>query len=304
MTETLACMSGGAVWAARNKQEKQEDFKIMSERECNNTECSRESCEGCPSKKPTNFQIEPGPYTEVKHVIGVVSGKGGVGKSMVTASLANQMAARGCRVGILDADITGPSIPKMYGLHGPAQAGDEGIYPMLTENDIKVMSINLLMPDEEAPVIWRGPVISNMVKQFWTDVIWGELDYLFVDMPPGTGDVPLTVFQSLPVDGIVIVSSPQDLVRLIVKKAYNMARNMNIPVLGIVENYSYFECPDCKKQVKLFGESHIDEIAAELTVPVLGKLPIDPAFAALADQGQFHQSRNPYLEQAVLALPR
>lgn len=276
----------------------------MSERECNNTSCSRESCEGCPSKNPKSFQVEPGPYTEVKHVIGVVSGKGGVGKSMVTASLANLMAARGCRVGILDADITGPSIPKMYGLHGPAQAGEEGIYPMLTENDIKVMSINLLMPDEEAPVIWRGPVISNMVKQFWTDVIWGELDYLFVDMPPGTGDVPLTVFQSLPVDGIVIVSSPQDLVRLIVKKAFNMAKSMNIPVLGIVENYSYFECPDCKKQVKLFGESHIDEIAAQLQVPVLGKLPIDPNFAALADQGKFDQAKNPYLEQAVLAMPR
>lgn len=276
----------------------------MSERECNNTSCSRESCEGCPSKNPKSFQVEPGPYTEVKHVIGVVSGKGGVGKSMVTASLANLMAARGCRVGILDADITGPSIPKMYGLHGPAQAGEEGIYPMLTENDIKVMSINLLMPDEEAPVIWRGPVISNMVKQFWTDVIWGELDYLFVDMPPGTGDVPLTVFQSLPVDGIVIVSSPQDLVRLIVKKAYNMAKSMNIPVLGIVENYSYFECPDCKKQVKLFGESHIDEIAAQLQVPVLGKLPIDPNFAELADQGKFDRAKNPYLEQAVLAMPR
>lgn len=276
----------------------------MSERECNNTSCSRESCEGCPSKNPKSFQVEPGPYTEVKHVIGVVSGKGGVGKSMVTASLANLMAARGCRVGILDADITGPSIPKMYGLHGPAQAGEEGIYPMLAGNDIKVMSINLLMPDEEAPVIWRGPVISNMVKQFWTDVIWGELDYLFVDMPPGTGDVPLTVFQSLPVDGIVIVSSPQDLVRLIVKKAFNMAKSMNIPVLGIVENYSYFECPDCKKQVKLFGESHIDEIAAQLQVPVLGKLPIDPNFAALADQGKFDQAKNPYLEQAVLAMPR
>lgn len=276
----------------------------MSERECNNTSCSRESCEGCPSKNPKSFQVEPGPYTEVKHVIGVVSGKGGVGKSMVTASLANLMAACGCRVGILDADITGPSIPKMYGLHGPAQAGEEGIYPMLAGNDIKVMSINLLMPDEEAPVIWRGPVISNMVKQFWTDVIWGELDYLFVDMPPGTGDVPLTVFQSLPVDGIVIVSSPQDLVRLIVKKAYNMAKSMNIPVLGIVENYSYFECPDCKKQVKLFGESHIDEIAAQLQVPVLGKLPIDPNFAELADQGKFDRAKNPYLEQAVLAMPR
>lgn len=276
----------------------------MSEKECSNVGCTRESCEGCPSKEPKSFLVEPGIYTEVKHVIGVVSGKGGVGKSLVTASLANLTASRGYRVGILDADITGPSIPKMYGIHGPAQADDEGIYPMLSANDIKVMSINLLMPDEEAPVIWRGPVISNMVKQFWTDVIWGELDYLFVDMPPGTGDVPLTVFQSLPLEGIVIVSSPQDLVRMIVKKAYNMAKSMNIPVLGIVENYSYFECPDCKKQVKLFGESHIDEIAGELQIPVLGKLPIDPTFAALADEGKFEQSQNPYLEQAILALPR
>ena len=197
----------------------------MAEKQCNSSSCTKESCEGCPSKnKPTSFQVASNEYTKVKHVIGVVSGKGGVGKSMVTASLANMMAEKGYRVGILDADITGPSIPKMYGLHGPAQADDNGIYPPLAENDIKVMSINLLMPDEEAPVIWRGPVISGMVKQFWTDVIWGELDYLFVDMPPGTGDVPLTVFQSLPLDGIVIVSSPQDLVQMIVKKAYHMAK--------------------------------------------------------------------------------
>lgn len=276
----------------------------MSEKQCSNTGCTKESCEGCPSKNPKSFLVEPGIYTEVKHVIGIVSGKGGVGKSMVTASLANLMASRGYRVGILDADITGPSIPKMYGIHGPAQADEEGIYPLITENDIKIMSVNLLMPDEEAPVIWRGPVISNMVKQFWTDVIWGELDYLFVDMPPGTGDVPLTVFQSLPVEGIVIVSSPQDLVRMIVKKAYNMAKSMNIPVLGIVENYSYFVCPDCGKKVQVFGESQIDEIAQELNLSVLGKLPIDPALAALADEGTFGTWVNPHLEQAFGALPR
>ena len=275
----------------------------MAERECSNTSCTKESCEGCPSKQqPTSFLVEPNQYTEIKHVIGVVSGKGGVGKSMVTASLANMMAKWGYRVGILDADITGPSIPKMYGLHGPAQADDGGIYPMISENDIKVMSINLLMPDEESPVIWRGPVISNIVKQFWTDVIWGELDYLFVDMPPGTGDVPLTVFQSLPVDGIVIVSSPQDLVRMIVKKAYNMAVTMNIKVLGIVENYSYFKCPDCGKEIQLFGESHIDEIAAELGVPVLGKMPIDPEFAKHADEGTFDQAKNEYVESAFAVL--
>lgn len=275
----------------------------MAEKQCSNSSCTKESCEGCPSKNsPASFQVEPNQYTEVKHVIGVVSGKGGVGKSLVTASLANMMASKGYRVGILDADITGPSIPKMYGIHGPAQADDEGIYPILAENDIKIMSINLLMPDEESPVIWRGPVISNMVKQFWSDVIWGELDYLFVDMPPGTGDVPLTVFQSLPVEGVVIVSSPQDLVRMIVKKAYNMARAMNIRVLGIVENYSYFKCPDCGKEIQVFGESHIDEIAGELEIPVLGKMPIDPEFAKYADLGNFELADNTYVEPAFAVL--
>ena len=196
----------------------------MAEKSCSSSSCSKESCEGCPSAiKPQSFLEELNVYSEIKHVIGIVSGKGGVGKSMATASLANLLASKGYRVGIMDADITGPSIPRMYGLTGPAEAGDEGIYPVMTDNDIKVMSINLLMPDPEMPVIWRGPVLANMVKQFWTDVIWGELDYLLVDMPPGTGDVPLTVFQSLPVDGIVIVTSPQDLVKMIVKKAYNMA---------------------------------------------------------------------------------
>lgn len=274
----------------------------MSEQGCSSTSCSKESCEGCPSKEPKSFLVEPGIYTDVKHVIGIVSGKGGVGKSMVTASLANMMAQKGYRVGILDADITGPSIPKMYGLHGPAQADEEGIYPMLSANDIKVMSVNLLMPDEEAPVIWRGPVISNMVKQFWTDVIWGELDYLFIDMPPGTGDVPLTVFQSLPVEGIVIVSSPQDLVRMIVKKAFHMAKSMHIPVLGIVENYSYFKCPDCGKELKLFGESHIEEVAEELEVALLGKMPLDPVFAEFADAGTFEKAVNPHVEAAFEAM--
>lgn len=221
---------------------------------------------------------------------------------MVTASLANQMAKAGYRVGILDADITGPSIPKMYGLKGPAQVDDNGVYPMVTENGVKVMSINLLLPGEEEPVIWRGPIIANTAKQFWTDVVWGELDYLFVDMPPGTGDVPLTVFQSLPVDGIVIVSSPQDLVRMIVMKAYKMAQMMNIPVLGIVENYSYVECPDCGKKIYIFGESHIDEIAAELSLPVLGKMPVCPEYASAVDQGGFGRVDNDYLSnlQSVL----
>ena len=275
----------------------------MAEKQCSSSGCTKESCEGCPSKnKPTSFQVASNEYTKVKHVIGVVSGKGGVGKSMVTASLANLMAEKGYRVGILDADITGPSIPKMYGLHGPAQADDNGIYPPLAENDIKVMSINLLMPDEEAPVIWRGPVISGMVKQFWTDVIWGELDYLFVDMPPGTGDVPLTVFQSLPLDGIVIVSSPQDLVQMIVKKAYHMAKSMNVPILGIVENYSYLVCPDCGKKISVFGESRIDEVAKENEIPVLAKIPIEPKIAKAVDEGAVEYLEAPWLDEAVKAV--
>lgn len=268
-------------------------------KECSSTSCSKESCEGCPSKEKKSMLEELNIYSEIKHVIGVVSGKGGVGKSFVTASLANQMAQKGFRVGILDADITGPSIPKMYGLHGPAQADDQGIYPMEAKNGIKVMSVNLLLPQEDEPVIWRGPILANMVKQFWTDVIWGDLDYLFVDMPPGTGDVPLTVFQSLPVEGIVIVSSPQDLVKMIVKKAYKMAQMMNIKVLGLVENYSYIVCPDCGKKLQVFGESHIDEIAAELQIDVLGKMPINPLYAEAADKGVFHAVDNEYVEKAV-----
>ena len=242
--------------------------------------------------------------SNVKHVIGIVSGKGGVGKSFVTASLANRMAKKGYKVGILDADITGPSIPKMYGLKGAAQANDSGIFPMETKNGIKVMSINLLLPTEDTPVIWRGPILGNMVKQFWTDVIWGDVDYLFVDMPPGTGDVPLTVFQSLPIQGIVIVTSPQDLVSMIVKKAYNMAGMMKVPVLGLVENYSYVKCPDCGKELKVFGESHIDEIAASLNVPVLGKMPIDPAYAAKVDEGAFDEIDNTYIEAADGVMPQ
>ena len=267
-------------------------------KECSSTSCSKESCEGCPSKEKKSMLEELNIYSEIKHVIGVVSGKGGVGKSFVTASLANQMAQKGFRVGILDADITGPSIPKMYGLHGPAQADDQGIYPMEAKNGIKVMSVNLLLPQEDEPVIWRGPILANMVKQFWTDVIWGDLDYLFVDMPPGTGDVPLTVFQSLPVEGIVIVSSPQDLAKMIVKKAYKMAQMMNIKVLGLVENYSYIVCPDCGKKLQVFGESHIDEIAAELQIDVLGKMPINPLYAEAAEKGVFHAVDNEYVEKA------
>lgn len=276
----------------------------MSEnKQCSSSSCDKKSCEGCSSaKKNTIPKEELNAYSAIKKVVGVVSGKGGVGKSFVTASLANEMAAKGYRVGILDADITGPSIPRMYGLKGAAMADDNGIYPMLTENDIKIMSINLLLPQEDSPVIWRGPVIANMVKQFWTDVVWGELDYLFVDMPPGTGDVPLTVFQSLPVDGIVVVTSPQELVQMIVKKAYNMANMMHIPVLGVVENFSYLECPDCGKKINVFGQSHVDEAAQELGIPVFGKLPVDPAYAEKADEGKFFEIDNPYLAAGVETL--
>ena len=235
-------------------------------------------------------------------MIAVVSGKGGVGKSMVTASLARLMREQGFSVGIMDADITGPSIPKMYGIHEKAKGDGENIFPCEAKDGTKIMSINLLLPEEDDPVIWRGPVISGVVTQFWTDVAWGELDYLFVDMPPGTGDVPLTVFQSLPVEGIVIVTSPQELVQMIVKKAYNMAGMMNVPVLGIVENYSYLKCPDCGKEISLFGESHIDEIAADLDLSVLGKLPLDPAYAKAADAGQFYTMDNPYIAKAIEAL--
>ena len=279
----------------------------MSEekKQCDSATCDKESCAGCSHAKGNGVPKEQlNAHSKITKVIGVVSGKGGVGKSMVTASLANEMAYQGFKVGIMDADITGPSIPRMYGLKGSAVADEKGIYPMVTGNDIKVMSINLLLPQEDAPVIWRGPILANMVKQFWTDVIWGELDYLFVDMPPGTGDVPLTVFQSLPIDGIVIVSSPQELVQMIVKKAYNMAKQMNIPVLGIVENYSYVKCPDCGKKIYVFGESKIDAAAAEVQVPVIGKMPLDSDIAAAVDAGQFAGVLNTYLSGAGEFLPQ
>ncbi len=274
----------------------------MAENTCSSSgSCSRESCEGCPSaakaQQPQSMLAPANPKSHVHKVIGVVSGKGGVGKSMVTASLANQMAAQGYKVGILDADITGPSIPKMYGVHGPAEMDGDFIKPVMTANGIEVMSINLLLPDEESPVIWRGPILANMVKQFWSDVVWGELDFLFVDMPPGTGDVPLTVFQSIPVDGIVMVTSPQQLVSLIVKKALNMAESMHIPVLGLVENYSYVVCPDCGKEFKIFGDSGLDALAEELDLPILGRMPIEPKLAELAD-GHFDQAENQYLSMA------
>lgn len=264
--------------------------------------CSRESCEGCSSQNPQSMQEAMNAYSDIRHVIGVVSGKGGVGKSFVTASLAVQMAKAGCRVGILDADITGPSIPKMFGAHAQIVGDEKGMYPYETQDGIKIISINLLMDDEEAPVVWRGPVIAGAVKQFWNETVWGELDYLFVDMPPGTGDVPLTVFQSLPVNGIIVVTSPQELVQMIVKKAFNMANMMHIPVLGVVENFSYLKCPDCGKEIALFGESRIEETAASIGTKVLGRLPLDPEYAKKADAGAFSTVDNAYLNEAVAVL--
>ena len=266
--------------------------------------CSPSDCQGCAhagtcNSKPQDFHKPANAKSHIRNVIAVVSGKGGVGKSMVTASLARMMREQGFSVGILDADITGPSIPKMYGIHKQAMGTEEGIIPEEAKDGTKIMSVNLLLPNESDPVIWRGPVIANVVTQFWTDVMWGELDYLFVDMPPGTGDVPLTVFQSLPVDGIVIVTSPQDLVQMIVKKAYNMACQMDIPVLGIVENYSYLVCPDCGKKISVFGESHVDETAKELDIPVIGKMPIDAGLAEAVEEERFYEISNDYLTDAV-----
>ena len=244
-------------------------------------------------KEPAN------PFSHIGKVIAVVSGKGGVGKSMVTASLARLMREQGFSVGILDADITGPSIPKMYGIHEGAKGSEAGMFPCEAKDGTRIMSVNLLLENESDPVIWRGPVIAGVVTQFWTDVMWGDLDYLFVDMPPGTGDVPLTVFQSLPVDGVVIVTSPQDLVQMIVKKAYNMAKKMDIPVLGIVENYSYLVCPDGGKKISVFGERHVDEVAEELDIPVLGQMPIDAVLAEAVENERFSEVSNEYLAAAV-----
>ena len=268
--------------------------------------CSKESCEGCShnSQNPQSMLEAMNAYSNIKHVIGVVSGKGGVGKSFVTSSLAVQMAKAGYKVGILDADITGPSIPKMFGAHGQLVGDEKGMYPYETKEGIKIVSINLLMEDEEAPVVWRGPVIAGAVKQFWNEAVWGDVDYMFVDLPPGTGDVPLTVFQSLPVDGIIVVTSPQDLVSMIVSKAVHMAEMMSIPVLGLIENYSWYQCPDCGARHAIFGESRLEEVARELGLPILARLPIDPALAAACDAGKVEGAERNYLEEVAAQLDR
>ena len=250
-----------------------------------NGNCSSCGSTDCGDRKKESLLAKLNPMSRVGKVIAVVSGKGGVGKSTVTSMLAVAMARKGYRVGVLDADITGPSAPTAFGVTECQGANEDGLYPALSRGGIQVMSINLLLDDPASPVVWRGPVIAGAVKQFWTDVVWGEVDYLFVDMPPGTGDVPLTVFQSLPVDSIIVVTSPQELVSMIVAKAVNMAKMMNIPILGLVENYSYYQCPDCGKKHAIFGESRIDEVAEDNGIELVAKLPIDPKLAAAVDAG-------------------
>jgi len=258
------------------------------------------NCGSCSSKcSEADNRAALNSFSHIRHVVAVGSGKGGVGKSSVTSMLAVLMARRGYKVGVLDADITGPSIPKAFGITRRAQANDMGLLPEETHMNIKVMSINLLLENENQPVVWRGPVLAGAVTQFWTDVVWGDLDVLFIDMPPGTGDVPLTVFQSFKVDGVVIVSSPQELVSMIVAKAANMANMMNIPVLGLVENMSFVRCPDCGKEIRIFGESHIEQVAAEFGFPLLAKMPIDPALSALVDEGHIEWVEKDPLTEAA-----
>ena len=297
-----------------------------------NNNCSPESCSTCPSAGSCSSQPAPEPEQEgcshdcsncsqdcpsaapppkeaqnpgsrVRHVIGVVSGKGGVGKSMVTCSMAVAMARLGYKTAVLDADITGPSVPKIFGVDDRPMGCETGLLPPLSHvNKVKLMSLNLITRNETDPVVWRGPIIAGVVKQFWTDVSWGDIDYMFVDMPPGTGDVPLTVFQSLPVDTIIVVTSPQDLVSMIVTKALNMAKLMNIPVLGLVENFAYFQCPDCGKKHEIFGHSHIDDIAAANDVSVLARLPMDPKLAAACDAGQIESVDSEYMAETAKKL--
>ncbi len=251
-----------------------------------------------------DFREKPNEFSKIKKVIGVVSGKGGVGKSSVTSMLAVAMRRKGYKVAILDADITGPSIPKAFGVTEKAIANDQGVLPIKTSTGINIMSVNLILENDTDPVLWRGPILGNTVKQFWTDVVWGDVDFMFIDMPPGTGDVPLTVFQSLAVDGIVIVTSPQELVSMIVAKAVKMAEMMDIPVVGLVENMSYFKCPDNGKDYKIFGESHVEEIAEKHNLKVLAKLPIDPSISAACDGGKIEALESPWFDSVAQLLEK
>lgn len=271
----------------------------MSE-SCNH-DCA--SCsQNCAERKPESFRVAPHPMSRIQRVIGVMSGKGGVGKSFVTALLASEMKRRGHSVGVLDADITGPSIPKLFGVKGPAEGDQNGIYPVTSDSGIDIMSLNLLLDKETDPVIWRGALITGTVTQFWKDVIWADEEYLFIDMPPGTGDVTLTVFQSLPLSGIVVVATPQDLVKMIVSKAVKMAQMMNVPVLGFVENMSYLKCPDCGKQIDLFGPSRAQEVAQAFGIDTAVRLPLDPVRAAACDEGRVECIREDALEPLIKKL--
>ena len=269
----------------------------MSAENCNH-DCSICSVD-CESRSPESFLEKPHKNSTIRKVIGVVSGKGGVGKSLVSSMLAVKFQKKGYHTAIMDADITGPSIPKAFGITEKATGNEYGIWPVESKTGIQTMSVNLLLENTTDPVIWRGPVIAGTVKQFWQDVIWKDVDYMFVDMPPGTGDVPLTVFQTIPVDGIVIVTSPQELVSLIVTKAVKMAQMMDIPILGIIENMSYVECPDCKKRIEIFGKSHVEEVAKNYGLSVLGKIPVTPEISAACDAGNIEDLDADWLDEAV-----
>jgi Mrp family chromosome partitioning ATPase len=275
----------------------------MSENCNHNCSACGEECSDR-KEKQTDFSAKPHAQSNIKKVIGIISGKGGVGKSLVASMLAVLMNRRGHSTAVFDADITGPSIPKAFGITGKAKSNEQGLLPIKSDKGISVMSINLLLKDDTDPVIWRGPLIASTVKQFWTDVIWGDVDFMFIDMPPGTGDVALTVFQSLPVDGIIIVTSPQELVSMIVSKAVKMAKKMNIPILGIIENMSYLKCPDCGKEINVFGESQIEEVAKEHGIPVLGRLPIDPAIASACDKGLIESFEGSWLDKTAEILEK
>lgn len=275
----------------------------MSEKcDQNCSACSKECSDR--KEKQTDFSVKLNANSSVKKVIGIISGKGGVGKSLVASMLAVLMNRRGHSTAIFDADITGPSIPKAFGIRDNAKSGEQGLLPVESRDGIKIMSINLLLESDTDPVIWRGPLIASMIKRFWADVVWGDVDFMFIDMPPGTGDVALTVFQSLPVDGIIIATSPQELVSMIVSKAVNMAKKMNIPILGIIENMSYLKCPDCGKEINVFGESRIEEVAREHGIPVLGKLPIDPAIATAIDKGLIEDFEGDWLDKTAEILEK
>ena len=266
--------------------------------ECNH-DCANCSSNCSDRTAPQSFLLAQNNRSNIKNVYAVVSGKGGVGKSLVTSLLASATARRGFSTAVLDADITGPSIPRAFGLKDKVTGDDEGFYPVNSSLSVKVMSLNLLLDNDSAPVVWRSPIIVNSVKQFWTDVVWGDVDYMFVDMPPGTGDVPLTVFQSLPIDGIVIVTTPQELVEMIVEKAVNMAGLMNVPVVALVENMSYLECPDCGKKIPVFGESHVEETAEKFGIDTFARIPIDSDLSKASDAGMIERYYSSWLDEVL-----